>query len=94
MLGDDAQVFSKPELEIFADDVKCSHGSTTGKLDEEAIFYLRSRGIGADSARELLLKAFAAEVLEHISSVKLRESISNSLSGWDEKSGRLEKGSK
>ena len=94
VLGDDAQVFSKPELEIFADDVKCSHGSTTGKLDEEAIFYLRSRGIGADSARELLLKAFAAEVLEHISSVKLRESISNSLAGWDEKSGRLEKGSK
>ena len=51
-------VNSKPELEIYADDVKCSHGSTTGQLDDEAVFYLRSRGLSEKSAKELLVKAF------------------------------------
>lgn len=66
LLSDDATINSKPELEIYADDVKCSHGSTTGQLDEEAIFYLRARGLSHDSARKLMVHAFAADVLETI----------------------------
>lgn len=66
LLTDDASIDSKPELEIYANDVKCSHGSTTGKLDEEAIFYLRSRGISLDRAKKMLLHAFAGEVIDKI----------------------------
>ncbi|MEN9698833.1 MAG: Fe-S cluster assembly protein SufD [Bacteroidota bacterium] len=69
VLGPDASINSKPELEIYADDVKCSHGSTTGQLDENALFYLRARGIGETAARTLLLQAFMAEVLEAASPV-------------------------
>lgn len=64
LLSDSAIAHSNPQLEIFADDVRCTHGSTTGHLSEEAIFYLRSRGIGEEAARSLLTYAFAAEVLE------------------------------
>lgn len=73
LLSDDSNAFSKPELEIYADDVKCSHGSTTGQFDEEALFYLRSRGIGEQSARKLLVEAFAADVLQIVSSETLQE---------------------
>ncbi len=66
VLSNDASVNSKPELEIYADDVKCSHGSTTGQLDEKAIFYLRSRGIGEKQARELLVQAFVGDVLDKL----------------------------
>lgn len=66
LLSDDATVNSKPELEIYADDVKCSHGSTTGQLDEEAVFYLRARGISEKGARALMVSAFIGEVLEKI----------------------------
>ncbi|MEW6469716.1 MAG: Fe-S cluster assembly protein SufD [Bacteroidota bacterium] len=66
LLSDDATINTKPELEIYADDVKCSHGSSTGKIDEDALFYLRSRGLGEESARKLLLQAFAADVLDTI----------------------------
>lgn len=66
LLSDDAVVNTKPQLEIWADDVKCSHGCTTGQLDEEALFYLQARGIAKDQAKGLLLYAFAGEVLEHI----------------------------
>lgn len=66
LLSDDATVNSKPELEIYADDVKCSHGSTTGQLDEEAIFYLRARGIGEHAAKQLMVGAFVGEVFEKI----------------------------
>lgn len=66
LLSDDATINTKPQLEIFADDVKCSHGATTGRLDEESLFYLRSRGIGEQQAHALLTYAFAAEVLEQI----------------------------
>lgn len=66
LLSDDATINTKPQLEIYADDVKCSHGSTTGQLNEEALFYLRSRGLGVDSARNLLLYAFANDVLNTI----------------------------
>ncbi|MBW7933231.1 MAG: Fe-S cluster assembly protein SufD [Gemmatimonadaceae bacterium] len=66
LIGDAAKVDTKPQLEIFADDVKCTHGATVGRLDELTQFYLKSRGIGADRARALLTYAFAAEVLELI----------------------------
>lgn len=66
LLSDDATVNSKPELEIYADDVKCSHGSTTGQLDEEAVFYLRSRGISENSARQLLVTAFIEDTFENV----------------------------
>jgi Fe-S cluster assembly protein SufD len=66
LLSDDATVNSKPELEIYADDVKCSHGSTTGQLDEEAVFYLRARGISEKGARQLMVGAFVGEVFAKI----------------------------
>jgi Fe-S cluster assembly protein SufD len=72
VLSDDAKHFSKPELEIYADDVKCSHGSTTGEVDPEAMFYLRSRGIAFERARALLLTAFAHDVVERVGIDALR----------------------
>ena len=72
LLSDDARINSKPELEIYADDVKCSHGSTTGQMDEEALFYLRARGIGEESAKKLLIRAYAGEVLDAISDESFR----------------------
>ena len=66
LLTDDAAINSKPELEIYADDVKCSHGSATGPLDEEAVFYLRARGLSEKSARKLLVSAFVQEVFDRI----------------------------
>ncbi|MBK8873381.1 MAG: Fe-S cluster assembly protein SufD [Bacteroidetes bacterium] len=75
LLSDDATMNTKPQLEIFADDVKCTHGATTGQLDEEALFYLRARGIGEKSARTLLNIAFVADVLNNIKSDDLRETL-------------------
>ncbi len=72
LLSDAAQVNSNPQLEIFADDVKCTHGAAVGQLDEDALFYLQARGLPPDEARELLLHAFAAEVLDDVSSAELR----------------------
>ncbi|AEA44072.1 Fe-S cluster assembly protein SufD [Fluviicola taffensis] len=66
LLSNDATVNSKPELEIYADDVKCSHGSTTGQLDEEAVFYLRARGLSEASARQLMVGAFIEDVIQKI----------------------------
>lgn len=65
LLSSSAEIDTKPELEIYADDVKCSHGATTGQLDATAIFYLRSRGIGAAEARRMLIASFACEILQH-----------------------------
>lgn len=75
LLSDDATVNSKPELEIYANDVKCSHGSTTGQLDEEAIFYLRARGLSEKSARHLLVSAFIGDVLEKIENEAFLEKV-------------------
>lgn len=75
LLSDGANVNTKPQLEIFADDVKCSHGCTVGRLDEEGMFYLRSRGISEDTARSLLVHAFAIDVLEHIKPPVLRNYV-------------------
>lgn len=72
LLSEDATVNTKPQLEIWADDVKCSHGCTTGQLDEEALFYLQARGLGKDQAKGLLLYAFAGEVLDKISDENFR----------------------
>ena len=72
LLSEQARVDTKPQLEIFADDVKCTHGATVGRLDELPLFYLKSRGIGAESAKALLTYAFAAEVLETIENDPLR----------------------
>jgi Fe-S cluster assembly protein SufD len=66
LLSNEATINTKPQLEIFADDVKCTHGATIGQLDEEPMFYLRSRGIPADVARKMLLNAFADDIAERI----------------------------
>jgi Fe-S cluster assembly protein SufD len=75
LLSKDAQVDTKPQLEIFADDVKCTHGATVGRLDEMALFYMKSRGVDAESARRLLIYAFAADVLETIERDEVREGL-------------------
>jgi Fe-S cluster assembly protein SufD len=75
LLSDKAQVDTKPQLEIFADDVKCTHGATVGRLDEAALFYMKSRGVTADFARRLLTYAFAADVLETLELTRVRESL-------------------
>jgi len=72
LLSDNAHVTTKPQLEIFADDVKCSHGATTGQLDQEALFYLRSRGIAKDKAMALLVHAFASDVIDKVKIDKLK----------------------
>ena len=72
LLSDRARVDTKPQLEIFADDVKCTHGATIGRIDESALFYLQSRGIPVENARALLTYAFAAEALETIEIDALR----------------------
>jgi len=75
ILSDDASIDTKPQLEIFANDVKCTHGATIGQLDDEAMFYLRSRGIGLEEAREMLIYAFASDVIERILPEPLRERL-------------------
>jgi Fe-S cluster assembly protein SufD len=72
LLTDDAQINTKPQLEIFADDVKCTHGAAIGQLDEDALFYLKARGIGAVEARNMLIHAFAGDVLDGITSEQVR----------------------
>ena len=73
LLTDDAQINTKPQLEIFADDVKCTHGAAIGQLDEDAMFYMRARGIDVDSARNMLIHAFAGQVLDGIQSEAVRD---------------------
>jgi len=79
LLGEGAEIDAKPQLEIWADDVKCSHGATIGRLDEDALFYLRSRGIGEAAARDLLVQGFAAEVLASLPSPALAEGLAELL---------------
>jgi Fe-S cluster assembly protein SufD len=80
LLSDNASINAKPQLEIFADDVKCSHGCTVGSLDEEAMFYLRSRGISEKTAKSLMLHAFADDVLEHINLPAIRDYVDELIS--------------
>lgn len=80
LLSDKATVNTKPQLEIWADDVKCSHGCTTGQLDEEALFYLRARGISKEAARAMMLYAFAGEVTDKIAHDGIRKYIDAAIS--------------
>ena len=80
LLSAEASVNTKPQLEIFADDVKCSHGCTIGRLNEEGLFYLQSRGINETIARSLLVHAFAVDILEHIKPVQIREYVNRMIS--------------
>jgi len=80
LLSNAASVNTKPQLEIFADDVKCSHGCTVGRLNEEGLFYLQSRGIPLKIARSLLLHAFAIDILEHIKLPPVREYVDKLIS--------------
>ncbi len=82
LLDGDSQFLAKPELEIYADDVACSHGSTSGAIDEEALFYLRSRGVPKAAATDLLTLAFLAEAVEEIEDEAIAEDIVSRLEGW------------
>ncbi|WP_434287062.1 Fe-S cluster assembly protein SufD [Celeribacter sp. SCSIO 80788] len=82
LLDDNSQFLAKPELEIYADDVACSHGSTVGAIDDEALFYLRSRGVPASDATDLLTLAFLAEAIAEIEDAVIAEDILHRLEGW------------
>jgi Fe-S cluster assembly protein SufD len=82
LLSDTARINTQPQLEIFADDVKCTHGATVGQLDEEAVFYLRTRGIPVAEARNILVYAFAAELLERITVDSIRNRLEADLFEW------------
>ena len=81
LLSDDATVNTKPQLEIYADDVKCTHGATIGQMNEEAIFYLRARGIGESFARRMLMHSFAGEIIDRIECEPIREELDQIV--WD-----------
>jgi Fe-S cluster assembly protein SufD len=85
LLSRDAEIDSKPELEIFADDVKCSHGATVGELDAEQLFYLRSRGIAEADARAMLVRAFLAEALDPIAHEAGRQAMEAAVERWWER---------
>ena len=85
LLSPEAEIDSKPELEIFADDVKCSHGATVGELDPEQLFYLRTRGIPAVEARSILVRAFLAEALDLVGHAGVRAALDARVSAWWEK---------
>jgi Fe-S cluster assembly protein SufD len=82
LLSDGAEMDAKPELEIYADDVKCSHGATTGQLDEDALFYLRSRGVPEALARNLLIQSFLGAVLENVADEGLRHALMHHVVHW------------
>lgn len=82
LLSDDAAISCKPELEIHADDVKCSHGATSGEIDDTALFYLQSRGIPEDEARDLLIEAFLADVIEEIPHQQVRDQFLAIVRDW------------
>jgi len=81
LLSDNATVDTKPQLEIYADDVKCTHGAVVGQLNDESIFYLRARGIGVETARRMLIHAFAGEIIERIRNRPMREVLDRLV--WD-----------
>jgi Fe-S cluster assembly protein SufD len=88
LLSDEATIDTKPQLEIFADDVKCTHGATVGQLDEDMMFYLRARGIGKAQARAMLIHAFASDIIDRVSLEPLRESLEETLLGQLPKEAR------
>lgn len=82
LLGPEAEMDSKPQLEIYADDVKCSHGATVGALDDDLLFFLRSRGIPAAQARAMLVEAFVTEAVEAVEDATIREAALAALGAW------------
>ncbi|NVO23763.1 Fe-S cluster assembly protein SufD [Donghicola mangrovi] len=82
LLDEDSQFLAKPELEIYADDVACSHGSTSGAIDEDALYYLRARGVPKRKAQDLMVLAFLAEAVDEIESEELREAILRRIRAW------------
>jgi Fe-S cluster assembly protein SufD len=82
MLSDEAEILSKPELEIYADDVVCGHGSTCGKLDEDSMFYLMSRGIPKEEAETMLVRGFLEELVDSIEDAALAEALHGVIDGW------------
>ena len=89
LLSDDAQIDTKPQLEIYADDVKCTHGATIGQIEEDALFYLRSRGIDEVSARKLLLFAFASECLDRMKQGPVRKHVEGLINQLSVPDGQL-----
>jgi Fe-S cluster assembly protein SufD len=89
LLSDDASINTKPQLEIFADDVKCTHGAAIGQLDEDAMFYLRARGIAFVDARNIMIHAFAGQVLDQIKIVAVRERVERVMSEQLELAGNF-----
>lgn len=81
LLSDDASIDTKPQLEIYADDVKCTHGATIGQLNDESIFYLRARGIGEETAKRMLIHAFAGEIIDRVRYAPVREVLDGLI--WD-----------
>jgi len=90
LLSEDAQIDTKPQLEIYADDVKCTHGATVGQIDDDAIFYLRARGIPEASARALLLFAFAGEILQRMKVEPIRRHLEGLVTRWVPQGNLLE----
>jgi Fe-S cluster assembly protein SufD len=81
LLSDDATVDTKPQLEIYADDVKCTHGGTVGQIDEDGVFYLRARGISKETARKLMMQAFAGEVTDQLKHDDIRSYVQGIVEG-------------
>ena len=82
LLARSAMINAKPELEIFADDVKCAHGATVGELDRNALFYLESRGVTPDEAKGLLTRAFVADALDRIGEEAVKQAFYRDAEGW------------
>ncbi|MDA0240998.1 MAG: Fe-S cluster assembly protein SufD, partial [Proteobacteria bacterium] len=82
LLSDDSEIDTKPQLEIYADEVQCAHGATAGQLDETALFYLRSRGIAEDAARHMLVEAFLGEVVDGVEDETLSELLRARIADW------------
>ncbi len=82
MLSEHCEFDAKPELEIFADDVVCGHGATSGQIDEDLLFYLKSRGLPEVEARGLLIQAFVGEVIEKIENEEIKEALTELAQNW------------
>ena len=87
ILSDNATVNTKPQLEIYADDVKCTHGATIGHMNDEQIFYLRARGLDEVAARHMIMHAFAGEIIERIECISAREELNRLVWSRLEKDG-------
>jgi Fe-S cluster assembly protein SufD len=85
LLSEHAEIDAKPQLEIYADDVKCSHGATVGALDDNQLFYLRSRGIPAEEARSMLVQAFLVEAVEGVTEPLAQAALAEAIEGWWER---------